>query len=100
MQTLLIHRITDNCWSVWGYEKQEMEWMDISKLIHPEDLTESISLADESAINHSSVTRYKNRHFDKDGNIVYLMWETTETFNYLSLVFCWTITKEQFEDQG
>lgn len=98
MQTLLIHKITDNCKDIWGYKKEEMEWMDISKLIHHDDLAKSIELADQSALSGIEITSYKNRHFNKAGKVVYLMWETVKTFNYLSLVFCWQITKDQFED--
>ena len=97
MQELLIHKITDNCKHIWGYTQKEMEWTDIRNLIHPDDVEKSVELADETIIEKKEVTGYKNRHFDKAGNIVYLEWETVETFHMLSLVFCWKISRSDFE---
>lgn len=98
MQNLLIQDITDNCKEIWGWTKQEMEWRDIREMIHPDDLTKSVELAGESIIIDGMViSSYKNRHIAKGGNIVYLKWTTTETFNYQTLCFIQQITKEEFE---
>ncbi len=100
MQTLLIQNITDNCKDVWGWTKEEMEWRDITEMIHPDDLAESVSLADESIIvEGKTINSYKNRHINKAGNVVYLKWVTTETFNYQTLCIIQQISKEQFDEQ-
>jgi len=100
METLLIQNITDNCKYIWGYTKEEMEWMNIKTLLHPEDKIESILLADQSIlIEGMTIKSYKNRHYKKDGNIVYLKWTTTKTFNYQTLCFVERITKHQFEEK-
>jgi len=81
MSTLLIDRITNNCEKYWGYDKAEMEGMDIRKLIHKEDLEESIKLADLSMLGTEPIFGYRNKHIAKDGAILHLLWDAFQTIN-------------------
>lgn len=81
MSTLLIDRITNNCKKYWGSEKVEMEGMDIRKLIHKEDLVESIRLADMSILSTAPIFGYRNKHLTKDGGVLHLLWDAFQTIN-------------------
>lgn len=66
-------QINETCEKVWGYKPSELIGKKFIELVHPDDRIISIKAAEE-IVRECSITNFENRYYNKNGNIVPLIW--------------------------
>ena len=69
----IIQYVSHACKNIIGYDSSELVGRHFTSLLHPEDI-KSTRQAIEEVFRHTKKITFEDRHFHKEGHIVYMYW--------------------------